>query len=276
MNSQLPDSNATPDYAGLLRFDGKGVVVLGAGQGIGRQASHAFAQLGANVVLVDREKDLADAVAAEINGDGGSQASTWIGDITQRDQVEKLADEAAARLGRIDNIVDIVGISQYQSLLELNDEQWTWHEDMNIRHAFLALQIFGKKMADQGGGAMTFVASVSGIASAPMHGAYGAFKAGLMSLVRTAAVELGPLGVRTNAVAPGVVWTPRVSVYLGEKGHATNSENAPLHRVALPADIAAALLFLSSDLAGYINGQTLTVDGGVSAKFGYPLPDIAK
>ena len=123
------------------------------------------------------------------------------------------------------------------------------------------------------GGVMTFVASVSGITSAPNHAAYGAAKAGLMSLVRTAAVELGPMSVRVNAVAPGVVWTPRISEYLGEAGEARNRANTPLQRVAQPADIAAAILFLCSDLASYVTGQTLVVDGGVSAKFPYPMAD---
>jgi NAD(P)-dependent dehydrogenase (short-subunit alcohol dehydrogenase family) len=113
---------------------------------------------------------------------------------------------------------------------------------------------------------------VSGITAAPLHAAYGAAKAGLMALVKSAAVELGPSNIRVNAVAPGVVWTPRVSGYLGDEGRARNSENAPLRRVALPEDIASALLFLASDLAGYVTGQTLVVDGGVGAKFPYPMP----
>ena len=121
---------------------------------------------------------------------------------------------------------------------------------------------------------MVFVASVSGITSAPSHAAYGAAKAGLMSLVRTGAVELGPQGIRVNAVAPGVVWTPRVSGYLGEEGRTRNIANTPLRRVAQPADIAAAILFLASDLAGYVTGQTLVVDGGVGAKFPYPMADL--
>jgi NAD(P)-dependent dehydrogenase (short-subunit alcohol dehydrogenase family) len=92
-----------------------------------------------------------------------------------------------------------------------------------------------------------------------------------MSLVRTAAVELGPQGVRVNAIAPGMVWTPRVSAYVGDEGRKNNELNTPLRRVALPEDIAAALLFMVSDLSGYVNGQTLVVDGGVSVKFPYPM-----
>src|SRR3712207_3615037 len=129
-------------------------------------------------------------------------------------------------------------------------------------------------MADRGG-VMTFIASVSGITSAPLHAPYGAAKAGLVSLIRTAAVELGPKGIRANGVAPGVVWTPRISALLGDKGRQGQAENAPLRRVARPADIAAATLFLSSPLASYISGQVLVVDGGVSAKFPYGMNDVS-
>jgi NAD(P)-dependent dehydrogenase (short-subunit alcohol dehydrogenase family) len=96
----------------------------------------------------------------------------------------------------------------------------------------------------------------------------------LVSLIRTAAVELGPKGIRANGVAPGVVWTPRVSALLGDEGRDNQGANAPLRRVAQPADIAAATLFLCSDLASYISGQVLVVDGGVSAKFPYGMNDV--
>lgn len=261
------DDTEVPDYAARLRLDGRGFVILGAGQGIGRQASHAFSSLGANVFLVDKDPDLAAEIAAET---GGTAAS---GDATSREDAERLFGEAAGALGRIDGVVDIIGMAQYCDIVDLSDDLWNWHFDICLRHAFLAMQLGGRAMKEHGG-TLTFVASVSGLTGAPEHAAYGAAKAGLMSLVRSGAVELGPYGIRVNAVAPGVVWTPRVSGYLGEAGRKHNSENAPLRRVALPADIASALLFLSSDLAGYVNGQVLTVDGGVSAKFPYSVPDV--
>jgi NAD(P)-dependent dehydrogenase (short-subunit alcohol dehydrogenase family) len=266
------DDSDVPDYPGLLRLDGRRFVVLGAGQGIGRQASHALAQAGARLVVVDKDPDLADDIAKEVD------ATPWSGDATDREDVTRLASSAVGALGGVDGLVDIIGMAQYASLLDVGDDVWEWEHDICLRHAWLAMQHLGKAMttsAGGSGGAMVFVASVSGLTSAPMHAAYGAFKAGLVSLVRSAAVELGPLGVRVNAVAPGVVWTPRVSAFLGEEGRRRNSDNAPLRRVALPADIAAALLFLASDLSGYVNGQTLVVDGGVGVKFPYPLPDEA-
>ena len=165
-------------------------------------------------------------------------------------------------------------MARYADITEMTDEDWDWHFDIVLRHAFLAMQYGGRAMAASGGGAMVFVASVSGITSAPRHSAYGAAKAGLMSLVRTGAVEMGPAGIRVNAVAPGVVWTPRVSAFLGDEGRERNIANTPLRRVAQPADIAAAILFLASDLASTSPGQTLTVDGGVGAKFPYPMGDL--
>lgn len=259
------DDSPVPDYGDRLRMEGRRFVVIGAGQGIGRQATHALVQQGASVLCVDVEQERADEIAEEVGGVG------WAGDATDRSEVERLFADAQRELGGVDGVVDIVGMAQYAGFLDVDDENWQWHHDIVLRHAYLALNIGGRIMAEGDGGVMVFVASVSGLSSAPLHSAYGVFKAGLMSLVRTAAVELGPQGVRVNAVAPGMVWTPRVSAYVGEEGKRNNERNTPLRRVALPEDVAAALLFMASDLSGYVNGQTLVVDGGVTAKFPYPM-----
>ena len=261
------DDSPVPDYPVQLRLDGRRFVVVGAGQGIGRQAAHALASVGARTFCIDVDADLASEIASEVGGTAG------VGDATKRADVERLLQEAGAALGGIDGIVDIIGMSHYDALVDITDEEWDWHFDIVLRHAFLAAQIGGRMMAAFGGGVLVFVASVSGITSAPNHGAYGAAKAGLMSLVRSAAVELGPSGVRVNAVAPGVVWTPRISVYLGDEGRERNNANTPLRRIAEPADIAAALLFFASDLSSFVTGQTLVVDGGVGAKFPYPMAE---
>jgi len=262
------DNTPVPHYEGLLRLDGRRFVVIGAGQGIGRQATHALASVGARLVTVDMDADLATDIAEEVG------AEPFVGDATNRADVERLFAHTHAHLGGVDGVVDIIGMARYANLTEMTDDEWDWHFDIVLRHAFLAMQHGGRAMAASGGGAMVFVASVSGITSAPRHGAYGAAKAGLMSLVRTGAVELGPSNVRVNAVAPGVVWTPRVSAFLGEAGRTLNTDNTPLRRVAQPSDIASAILFLASDLAGYVTGQTLVVDGGVGAKFPYPMGNM--
>ena len=261
------DDSPVPDFPGRLRLDGRRFVLIGAGQGIGRQAAHALTAVGARVFCIDVEPKLADEIAQEVGGVAGS------GDATDRTDAERLFTEAQSAFGGLDGVVDIVGMAHYADLVDLTDDEWNWHFDICLRHAFLAMQLGGRALAAAGGGAMVFVASVSGITSAPRHSAYGAAKAGLMSLVRSAAVELGPSNVRVNAVAPGVVWTPRVSGLLGDEGRERNERNAPLRRVAYPADIASALLFLASDLAACVSGQTLVVDCGVGAKFPYPMAD---
>jgi NAD(P)-dependent dehydrogenase (short-subunit alcohol dehydrogenase family) len=264
------DNSPVADFPLLGRLDGRGMVVIGAGNGMGRQTAHALASVGARVFCVDNQPDLAREVAEEVGG------IAWSGDARERADMERLVAESQRALGRVNGVVDIVGMARYGALVDIDDETWNWHHDIVLRHAFLTAQLFGRAMSATGGGSMAFVASVSGLTGAGSHAAYGVFKAGLMSLVRSAACELGPSGIRVNAVAPGVVWTPRVSALVGEAGKEQNASMVPLRRVALPADIAAALLFLSTDLSGFINGQTIVVDGGVSVKFPYEMPAQAR
>ncbi len=266
------DDTPVPDYPGLLRLDGKRIVVVGAGQGIGRQTAHALASVGAKLVCVDNRDDLAKEIADEVGG------VPFVADATKRDDANNTIDACVSEFGGIDGLIDIVGMARYGDAIETSDDDWDWTFDMVLRHAYVFSQAAAKAMTATAersgaanGGCMVFVASVSGISSAPRHAAYGAAKAGLMSWVRSLAVELGPKRIRVNAVAPGVVWTPRISQVLGEKGREGQSRNAPLGRVALPQDIASGILFLASDLASYVTGQTLVVDGGVGVKFPYPM-----
>lgn len=261
------DTTPVPAYPGLLRLDGRRILVIGCGQGIGRQTAHALASVGAHVGCIDLDRERAERVANEVGG------LACHGDATKREESARMFEHCVRSMGGLDGVVDIIGMARYASLVDLGDDEWDWHFDVVLRHAYLAMQIGGRILAAGGGGAMVFVASVSGLTSAPRHAAYGAAKAGLMSLVRTGAVELGRQGIRVNAVAPGVVWTPRVSEFLGEEGKLRNEANTPLGRVAQPADIAAAILFLMSDLAAFVNGHTLVVDGGVGAKFPYPMAE---
>ncbi|MCX4668671.1 SDR family oxidoreductase [Streptomyces sp. NBC_01381] len=259
-----PDTSPVPDYASLHRLDGRVFVLLGAGNGIGRQTAHALTAAGARLLCVDVDKDRAEAVAAE------TDSAAYVADVTHREEVRDLFAYAQRELGPVGGVIDIVGMARYTPLAELDDESWDWHFSMVLRHAWLAVQYGGEALAEAGGGPLVFVASVSGLTGAPLHAAYGAAKAGLVSLVRSAAVEYGPCGVRVNAVAPGVVWTPRVAALIGEEGREHNARNAPLNRVAETSDIASALLFFASPLSSYVTGQTLVVDGGVGVKFPYP------
>jgi NAD(P)-dependent dehydrogenase (short-subunit alcohol dehydrogenase family) len=259
------DDTPVPSYTELLRLDGRGFVVVGAGQGIGRQTCHALAQAGAKVFCIDNIDALAKEIADEVGG------VAWSGDARDRADVERSVEAAGRELGGVDGLVDIVGMAKYASILDTTDKDYDWTFDMVLRHAYLYSQACGRVMSGAEGGTMVFVASVSGITSAPRHAAYGAAKAALMAWIRSLAVELGPSGIRANGVAPGLVWTPRISQYLGDEGRQLNIENTPLRRIAEPHDIASAILFLASDLSSFVTGQTLVVDGGVGSKFPYPM-----
>lgn len=272
--SRSPDTTPVADFAGLLRLDGRGILVAGAGQGIGRQIAHALAQNGARVVCLDADPEAAAHVADEVDG------VPVTADVRDRDQVAATVDRAMRELARLDAVVDIVGMAKYAPLAQTSDDDWDWTFGMVLRHAYLLGQVAGEAMraqerrADNGQrGCFAFVGSASGLTGAPYHAAYGAAKAALLSLVRSIAVEYGPAGIRANAVAPGVVWTPRIGAMIGDEGRQRNARNAPLRRVAEPQDVAAGLLFLVSDLSAYVSGQVLAIDGGVSAKFPYPLGD---
>jgi 3-oxoacyl-[acyl-carrier protein] reductase len=183
--------------------------------------------------------------------------------------VERLVADAERDLGRIDGLVDIVGMARWAGVLDIDDETWNFEFDICLRHAYLVSQIAGRRMRDTGGGSMVFIASVSGMSAAPNHAAYGAAKAGLMAWVKSLAVELGPHKIRANAIAPGSILTPRIQARLSQEQIDAGAAMTPLRRPGLPPDIASVALFLSSDLASFITGQTLIVDGGVTAKFPY-------
>ncbi|MBP1687876.1 MAG: family oxidoreductase [Deltaproteobacteria bacterium] len=259
----MPDHSPVPSYPDRLRLDGKGFIVVGAGQGMGRQSAHALASVGAKVVCVDIVDVLAVQVAEEVGG------IPWVGDVTRREEVERLVTHAEAALGRIDGFVDIVGMARWGGVLDIDDETWNFEFDICLRHAYLLGQIAGRRMRLTGGGSMVFIASVSGLTAAPNHAAYGAAKAGLMAWVKSLAVELGPHSVRANAIAPGSILTPRIEAQLSQAQIDASVALTPLRRPGVPPDIASVALFLSSDLASFITGQTLIVDGGVTAKFPY-------
>lgn len=259
------DSAAVPDYMTQTRCEGKRFLVIGAGQGIGRQVAHALSAAGASLICADIDAQLSEKVAAEVDG------TAWVGDVTSRSDVQRLMKDSLNMLGNIDGFVDIVGIAAWADLLTVDDETWQQQQDICLRHAYLLCQILAPCMIESGGGTLLFIGSASGITSAPNHAAYGAAKAGLMSLMRSIAVELGPRGIRANSIAPGVVATPRVLSLTSKEQQQMNAENAPLGRVGMPNDIASVALFFMSELSAYVSGQTLLVDGGVSAKFPYPV-----
>jgi NAD(P)-dependent dehydrogenase (short-subunit alcohol dehydrogenase family) len=266
-NSQAFESFEVLDYNALLRLDGKRFVVIGAGQGIGREVCHALHDVGAQVLCVDLDQNRARMVADEVAG------IAWSGDVTDRDQVEALFQVVAQEFGNLDGVVDIVGLATYRPILQTTDEEWNAQHNIVLRHVLLCIQAATPHLISSGGGTMTFVASIAGFQSAANHAAYGAAKAGLMSLVRSAAEELGEFGIRVNAIAPGLTATPRLLASSAFKAmRAANETTTPLGRIGSPSDIASGLLYFSLPLSRHVTGQVLVIDGGQNQTMAVSMP----
>jgi NAD(P)-dependent dehydrogenase (short-subunit alcohol dehydrogenase family) len=223
----------------------------------------ALAAAGACVTCFDLDGDVA-RTAAQADGVSGLALT---GDARRPAEVQAAFDTAVTERGPVAVVVDVIGEARWGRTIDLDDNAWDESFDLVLRHFFNLARVAGRHMAANGAGAIVAIASVSGLRSAPLHGPYGAAKAGLMSLVRTLAVELGHDGVRVNAVAPGAVLTPRVAAIMSEERRIESAASIPLGRLATPDDIARAVAFLCSDLAAYVTGQTLAVDGGATAQF---------
>jgi len=255
-----------------LRLGGKRALVAGAGQGIGRATALLLAEAGARVACMDLDADRRAAIVQEIVTAGGAAVGLG-GDLRERAAVEAAVAATVDAFGGIDIAIDIVGEARWNAALRQTDADWDESFALVLRHVFFLFQAAGAHMVEQRTGSLVAVASVSGLFAAPFHAAYGAAKAGLVSLVKTFAVELAPKGVRVNAVAPGAIRTPRVLAITTEERREASARSIPLGRMGEPGEIAQVVAFLASDLASYVTGQTLAADGGASVKFPLSLGD---
>lgn len=247
----------------LLNFSGKVVLVTGGSGGIGRGIALRFAQAGADVAIHYHRNETGAAQAAAEVAKLRRQAFIFQADVTDSGDVDRLVSGVVERFGRLDVLVNNAGIFPLHALEEMRPEAWDQVVDANLRSTFLCTQAVARQMRAQGeGGAVVNIASIEGSHPADHHSHYIAAKGGVVMFTKAAAYELGPVGIRVNAVSPGLIWREGLESDWPE-GVQSFEQASPLGRVGMPEEVADACLFLASEGARWITGVNLVVDGGV-------------
>jgi 3-oxoacyl-[acyl-carrier protein] reductase len=252
-----------PSVAGNLL--GKVAVVTGASKGIGAGIARVFAEAGAKVVVAGRDVSSGTLCANGICEAGGEAAFVRV-DVTQKADVDRMAATARERYGRIDILCCNAGIYPVSPLLEMTEADWDHVLAVNLKGPFLAIKACLPYMISQCGGRILITSSVTGNKTAiPGLTHYAASKGGINGLIRSAALELAPYGITVNGVEPGMVLSEGMVATFGDDADAlfaAEEQRVPLRRIGTPEDIGHAMLYLASDEAGYVTGQTIVVDGG--------------
>ncbi|WP_323032492.1 SDR family NAD(P)-dependent oxidoreductase [Paracoccus sp. (in: a-proteobacteria)] len=248
-----------------MGLEGGVCAITGAGSGIGRGIALAFARDGARVAILDRDLAGAEETLAQVRSAGAEGVALEV-DTSDLASVEAAHARIAQALGAPDVLVNNAGImGQGGALLDLPLEGWQRLLDVNLTGYFICSQVFGRGMVERGSGAMVHVVSITALEPLPFTGNYGVAKAGAAMLSHLLAAELGPRGVRSNAVHPGLVQTTMTEAsYRNPEVAQGRARLVPEGRVAQPEDIADAVLFLASPRAAYVNGADLLVDGGLA------------
>lgn len=257
-------------------FSGKVCVVTGAGGGIGRGIAEAFGRAGGRVAVLERNAEGLAGTIEAITAAGG-EAIGVVCDVSDRGSVEAAASEVSSRLGAADVLVNNAGIIRYGRLEDLSTEQWDLVMGINVGGYLNCSQAFGRSMLERGAGALVHIASIAATVPHQHCSAYSSSKAAVAALSEQMTLEWGPRGVRSNCVSPGLIRTPLAEEFYQRPGVTeVRREAVPVREIGVPADIAHAVLFLSSDLARYICGANLVVDGGLSltAALRVPRPDV--
>ncbi|CAG7646336.1 Oxidoreductase UcpA [Paenibacillus solanacearum] len=246
-----------------MRLSGKVAMITGGSHGIGQAVAILFAREGAKVALCGRGKAALDETVKQIVETGG-EALAYEADVSDKAQVDRFVDGVVGRWGRIDIAVNNAGICEIASFLDIAEEQWDRHMNINLKGAFLASQRAAREMVRQGGGGSIIqMSSVNGIQAEAGQAHYNTTKGGMINLSMSMALELAVHGIRVNALCPGFIETrltkplidnpPAIADYL---------RTVPMNRVGQPEEIASAALFLASDESSYMTGTCMVVDGG--------------
>jgi 3-oxoacyl-[acyl-carrier protein] reductase len=245
----------------MFKLSKKIAVVTGASRGIGKAMAETYAQAGAHVICVSRNEDALNGVADLIRSNGGS-ASVAVCNVSDLKNFQKLIKDTADNYGSVDILVNNAGITRDTLIMRMSEDDWDTVIDINLKGAFNGIKAVTRTMMKQKSGRIINISSVVGLTGNAGQVNYAASKAGLIGLTKSAAKEIGSRGITVNCIAPGYIATDMTD-QLDDQAKDLLISQIPLGRIGSPDDIAATALFLASDEAGYITGQTFTVDGGM-------------
>jgi meso-butanediol dehydrogenase/(S,S)-butanediol dehydrogenase/diacetyl reductase len=245
-------------------FTGRLVLICGGASGIGAACARLVAERGGSVIVADRDQAAAEALAASLTG--GDHSAVGL-DVADAAEVHALFGKLGDRRTVPDILINSAGIREVANPLDLATSEWDRVLSVNLSGSFHCCQAFARALRDQNrGGAIVNLASTSSILASPSRTAYVSSKHGVVGLTKQLAFDLGPLGIRVNAVAPGVVRTPLTEDYFHDAERVERLKAAyPLGRAAEPEDVAEVALFLASDAARFVSGAVVPVDGGYTA-----------
>lgn len=244
-----------------MRVKDKVTIITGAANGIGAATAKIFAREGAKVVVADFDQEAGERLTQELKA-GGAEAIFVQVDVAEEASVQAMIDATLEAFGRIDVLINNAGITRDGWLVKMTEEAWDRVIDVNLKGVFNCGKLAAKVMMDQGQGVILNATSVVGLYGNMGQSNYAASKFGVVGLTKTWAKELAPRGIRVNAVAPGYTMTAMMDT-VPEKLLEQLKEKTPLKRLGEPEDVAYAYLYLASDEASYVNGEILSVDGGL-------------
>lgn len=252
-------------------FENKAVLVTGSTSGIGAGTARSFAAHGANVMVSGRNRERGEAVVAEIR-QAGAAAELMIGDVADRTFCDRLVEETVTRFGRLDVLFNNAGIAKNAKIDAMSDEDWHDLLAVNLSGAFYVARAAIRQMKRQKSGVIINMSSECGLIAYEDLAAYSATKAGVVMLTKVMALDHARDGIRVNAVCPGDIDTPMTDIGWQALGLSPSEirqklqSHIPIGRIGQPSDVAAAVMFLASDAAGFITGAILPVDGGTTTR----------
>ena len=247
----------------MFKLKNKVAIVTGASRGIGRSVAQEISKSGAHVVCVSRSEDDLLKISKKLNDEGFS-SSSFVCDVSNSNDFKKLIDDTVSKFNQVDILVNNAGITKNNLIMRMSESDWNTVIDVNLKGVFNGIKAVSRQMMKQKYGRIINISSIVGLIGNPGQANYAASKAGVIGLGKAVSKELASRNITVNTIAPGYIETDMVED-IQETVKDNLFKQIPLGRIGKPSDIATAVLYLASDEAGYITGQTLTIDGGMTS-----------